>query len=434
MSSNGRKLLVVQVAALGYEFLRAQKATGMNGLTFKPMETVFPAVTCPVQASFRTATLPVSHGMVANGIFSRDLMKPLFWEQSSALIKGARIWESFRKKGGKVALLFWQQSLGEDVDFLISPAPVHKHHGGMIQSCYSRPTDLYEKLCRAVGEEFNLAHYWGPAASAKSSDWIASATAALIQDTGLAPDLCLTYLPVLDYDLQRFGPLSSEASMALEKLQAELKLLLTVASAQNYDVVIFGDYAIGEVDKGAIFPNRVLRHSGLFSTRTVRGMLYPDLYDSKAFAVVDHEIAHVYVKSDGWLNKTEDIFKSMKGIESVLDRNEQKAAGIDNPGAGDLVITAAPGYWVAYPWWEGVKEAPDYAGHVDIHNKPGYDPCELFWAGWPPFSVSQDCSKIKGSHGRIGFDRKVAWASTCSLAAEPSTLIQLADIVRQRLG
>ena len=133
MNSDSKKLLVIQVAALGYEFLRAQNVTGMNGLMFKPMETVFPAVTCPVQASFRTATLPGSHGMVANGIFSRDLMKPLFWEQSSALIKGSRIWELFRKKGGKVALLFWQQSLGEDVDFLISPAPVHKHHGGMIQ-------------------------------------------------------------------------------------------------------------------------------------------------------------------------------------------------------------------------------------------------------------------------------------------------------------
>ena len=359
MNSDSKKLLVIQVAALGYEFLRAQNVTGMNGLMFKPMETVFPAVTCPVQASFRTATLPGSHGMVANGIFSRDLMKPLFWEQSSALIKGSRIWELFRKKGGKVALLFWQQSLGEDVDFLISPAPVHKHHGGMIQNCYSKPADLYKKLCRDVGCEFNLMHYWGPAASAKSSEWIASATAALMKDPELAPDLCLTYLPVLDYDLQRFGPSSPEASAALGQLQFELNLLLTVAAEQNYDVVVFGDYAMGTIDREVVYPNRLLRQAGLFSTTTVKGMLYPDLYESRAFAVVDNEISHVYVKSAECLNMAMDVFNNQNGIAKVLDKKGQQAAGIDNPGSGDLVLVAEPGCWFAYPWWENGKEAPD---------------------------------------------------------------------------
>jgi len=434
MSSTGKKLLVIQAAALGYEFLRSQKSAAMNGLMFKPLETVFPAVTCPVQASFRTAALPDSHGMVANGVFSRDFMRPFFWEQSSSLVKGPRIWESFKNNGGRVAMLFWQQSLGEDVDCLISPAPIHKHHGGMIQSCYSKPVDLYKKLCGAVGSEFNLMHYWGPTASAKSSDWIASATAALMKDQELSPDLCLTYLPALDYDLQRFGPASREAASALKKLQEELDLLLAVASAQNYDVVVFGDYALGAVDKEAVFPNRALKHAGLFSARTVKGRQYPDLYSSEAFAVVDHEIAHVYVKSAGRLKMAADIFTNMKEISKVLDRKGQEAAGIANSKAGDLVLVAAPGCWFAYPWWEKEKEAPDYAGHVDIHNKPGYDPCELFWAGWPPFSVSQDCSKVKGTHGRTGADRLVAWASTCHFESEPSTLIELAGMIRKRLG
>ncbi len=433
MISNGKKLLVVQVAALGYEFLRAHDATGMNGLTFRPMETVFPAVTCPVQASFRTAELPGRHGMVANGMYCRDLRKALFWEQSSALVKGPRIWKSFREKGGKVAMLFWQQSLGEDVDFLLSPAPVHKHHGGMIQDCYSKPASLYEKMCRAVGKEFNLMHYWGPAASGKSSDWIASATVALMKDPELAPDLCLTYLPVLDYDLQRFGPSSAEASWALHQLQAELDLLLKAAAGQNYDMIVFGDYAMGAVDKGAVFPNRLLQEAGLFSTRTVRGMLYPDLHESRAFTVVDHEVAHVYVKSDENVKMAAACLGGKDGVGKILDREQQKAAGIDNPASGDLVLVAAPGCWFAYPWWENAKEAPDYAGHVDIHNKPGYDPCELFWAGWPLFAVSQDCSKVKGSHGRAGADRPVAWASTCSLAGEPSTLVELAGCIRKKL-
>jgi len=433
MNKHGKKLLVIQAAALGYEFLRTREATGMNGLNFKPVETVFPAVTCPVQASFRTAALPGSHGMVANGLFSREFMRPFFWEQSSSLVKGPRIWESFRAKGGKVAMLFWQQSLGEDMDFLVSPAPIHKHHGGMIQSCYSKPVDLYEKLCRTVGSSFDLMHYWGPSASAKSSDWVASATAALMKDTAHSPDLCLAYLPALDYDLQRFGPDSLEATSALGKLQEELGLLLAVASECNYDVLVFGDYALGAADNGAIFPNRVLKEAGLFLPRPVKGRLYTDLYESEAFAVVDHEVAHVYVKPGSWLDRTAEILGAMKGVARVLDRKGQEAAGVGNPNSGELVLVAAPGYWFAYPWWDGGKYAPDYAGHVDIHNKPGYDPCELFWGGWPPFFTSQDCSRIKGTHGRAGADRMSAWASTFQIESEPSTLVELAGIVKKRL-
>ena len=432
MNSDRKKLLVIQAAALGYEFLCAQKATGMNGLTFKPLETVFPAVTCTVQGSFRTAALPAGHGMIANGIFFNELMKPLFWEQSSRLVKGPRIWESFRKNGGKVAMLFWQQSLGEEVDFLVSPAPIHKHHGGMVQSCYSKPPDLYEKMCGTTGRKFDLMHYWGPMASAKSSDWIASATASLLNDPAQAPDLCLTYLPVLDYDLQRFGPSSPEAASALRKLQEELRLLLSAAAANRYDVVIFGDYAMGEAANGAVLPNLLLKQAGLFNVRNVEGMLYPDFHSSSAFAVVDHEIAHVYIRPDADIRKVADVFREQEGIGRILDAEEQERAGIACDRSGRLVLVAGEGYWFAYKWWEDEGESPDYAGHVDIHNKPGYDPCELFW-GWPPFSVSRNCLRIKGTHGRVGPDRQVAWASTTKIESEPSTVVELAGAVKDRL-
>ncbi len=79
---------------------------------------------------------------------------------------------------------------------------------------------------------------------------------------------------------------------------------------------------------------------------------------------------------------------------------------------------------MAYPWWEDVKEAPDYARHVDIHSKPGYDPCELF-AAWPPGTVSGDFARVRGTHGRTGDDRKIAWASTCR-GGEVKTLVDLA--------
>ena len=171
------KLLVIQIAALGDDLLRRHlDGDTWQGLTFQPLEPVFPAVTCVAQASFRTASPPSSHGMVSNGVFLRSLRRAAFWEQSSALVTGERVWDSFRRRGKTVALLFWQQSLGEEVDYLISPAPIHQHGGGMIQDCYSRPAELYARLCNAIGRKFKLRHYWGPLASVKSTEWIAASS------------------------------------------------------------------------------------------------------------------------------------------------------------------------------------------------------------------------------------------------------------------
>lgn len=423
-----KKALIVQVAALGYDFLRRNHGANWRDLTFKPINSVFPALTCPVQATFRTASLPESHGMIANGLFMRNLMRPLFWEQSAAHITGKRIWEDFRLRRKTVALLFWQQSLGESVDYLLSPAPVHKHHGGMIQDCYSVPQGLYKRLCRVLGRRFNLMHYWGPMASCKSSQWIAEATCNVISDPAIAPDLCLTYLPVLDYDLQRYGLEDSRSRRALNRLFEQLDLLAAACETAGYELLIFGDYAIGACSHEAIYPNLALRDVGLFAVRNIRGMLYPDFHRSRAFAVVDHEIAHVYLKDNCDLDKVIEALKSQRGIGRILDKNAQTQLGLAHANSGDLAIQAAEGYWLAYPWWNSRNEAPDYAGHVDIHNKPGYDPCELFW-GWPPGSVSRDPTRIGGSHGLTGPDRQTCWASTF-VTSQPDTIVGLADAVR----
>ena len=47
-----KKLLVVHAAGLGHAFAVRHGLPG-SGLAPEPMDTVFPAVTCPVQASFR---------------------------------------------------------------------------------------------------------------------------------------------------------------------------------------------------------------------------------------------------------------------------------------------------------------------------------------------------------------------------------------------
>jgi len=425
------RLLVIQVAALGYEFLKRERGAEWDGLTFHPLEPVFPAVTCTAQASFRTAAAPATHGMVGNGFFDRRLRRAFFWEQSSALVEGPRIWDAFRARGGSVALLFWQQSLGEPAEIVLSPAPIHKHHGGMIQDCYSLPREMYATICERVGRPFDLKRYWGPSASTASSEWIAAATCSLLEDEIRAPDLCLTYLPALDYDLQRYGPDHGRSRKALTETMRQLDMLKAAAAANGYDILVFGDYAIEACAQGAVFLNRVLRENGWLSCRSVSGRLYADLHASRAFAVVDHQVAHVYVRNHPDIEAVEAVLRKVPGIELVLSGHELLEMGMAHPNAGDLVLLADDGAWFAYPWWDLAREAPDFASHVDIHQKPGYDPCELL-RGWPPGRTGQDASRIRGTHGLVGPGRETAWASTF-LTAGKSSLVDLAAQVKVRL-
>lgn len=421
-----KKLLIIDVAALGWDLLRRNEAEKFAGLTFRPIDSVFPAVTCSVQASFRTAAGPEAHGMVANGLFRRDLRRAMFWEQSSALVAGERIWSGFRAAGGTVGMLFWQQSMGEDVDLLLTPAPIHKHHGGMIEDCYSQPPDLYRQLCEQLRRPFKLRQYWGPLASAKVGDWIADATAAVMRDPSRAPDLLMTYLPSLDYDLQRDGLAGEKAAKAMRQAQAQLERILSAARASDYQTIVFGDYAIANVTQPPVLPNLALLQAGLMAVRPVRRMLYPDLHASRAFAVVDHEVAHVYVREPSDVEEAARVLGSTAGVAEVRP-------GLTHPSAGELVIFAEDGTWFAYPWWTDSRQAPDYASHVDIHNKPGFDPCELFF-GWPPPSTSLNLARVRGSHGRVGPGREVALASTLELPANIGNLLELSAFVRGLLN
>jgi hypothetical protein len=425
------KLHVIQIAALGWDFLNGNSGgPRFAGLEFKPIHGVFPALTCTAQASLRTGAPPSSHGIVGNGFYNRDFGRPMFWEQSSALVEGPRIWDEFRTRGGKVGQMFFQQSLGTDSDIIISPAPIHKHHGGMIQDCYSRPAGLYRSLVKKTGRAFNLRHYWGPLASVKSSRWIADAAAFVMRDQ--SPDLLLTYIPHLDYELQRYGPQSEKSARALAELGEILGVLLEESRKSGYKTIAFGDYAITPVS-GAVFPNRILRESGFFAIRNIRGMEYPDQFSSRAFAVADHQIAHVVIKNPADVPLVKVAFDGVDGIAGVLDSDGKRKCGLDHPRSGELVLVSTNDRWFAYPWWTGRSAAPDYAAHVDIHNKPGYDPCELFFGFWP-ISISTDASKIRGSHGLVGPGFEAAYSADFDVGGTPENLLGLSHIIKDLLG
>ncbi|MDP6491215.1 MAG: alkaline phosphatase family protein [Kiritimatiellia bacterium] len=419
-----KKMLVISVAGLDTDTAAAlslQAATGPAAL-----QPPFPAVTCTAQASFRTAAPAAQHGMVANGLYDRALRKVSFWEQSSALVEGPRLWDAYRAEGRSVGMLFWQQSLGEAADYILSPAPIHKHHGGLVRDCYSQPRDMYTRLRDTLGE-FPLQRYWGPFASASVGEWIASATADVMAHE--APDLLLTYLPTLDYDFQRTGPHSPAAARATAQLDKQLHRILAACDTCGYEWIVWGDYAITPtMPGGALFPNRMLRQAGLLSCREVHGRSYPDFHRSAAFAMVDHAVAHVYLSKNADEDEVARLMTQLEGVDLV---QTGKTRGDVHPRCGDLVLTAAPGHWFAYPWWDHARQAPDYATHVDIHNKPGFDPCELFMR-WIPPGVGQDPQRVGGTHGRA--DSTTAWAASIAFNTRPATLIELANSLKHWLA
>ncbi|MEQ1853651.1 MAG: alkaline phosphatase family protein, partial [Chthoniobacteraceae bacterium] len=349
--------------------------------------------------------------------------------KSAALVEGPRIWERFRARGGKVGMMFWQQSMGEAVDLVVTPAPIHKHSGGMIQACYTQPASIEARINERVGRPFNLMNYWGPLANQKSSDWIVDATCAVMEMPDVAPDLLLTYIPHLDYDLQRYGPVSREADTALDVLLGYLERLESKAAECGYEWLVFGDYAIEQVRDGAVFPNVRLREAGLFAMRNIREMAYTDFFTSRAFAVCDHGFAHVFCRDAKATAEAADALRSLPGVAEVWDREAQVSRGIAHRRSGDLVIVAEESAWFAYPWFTDRDEAPDYASHVDIHNKPGYDPCELFF-GWPPGTVSFDTRKIHGTHGSNRTGQEIAWASSIKIPHLPVTQLDLARVAQ----
>ena len=373
------RTLTVVAAGLGWDVLERAGASELAGLRFAPQPSVFPALTCVAQASLRTGLPPAEHGLAANGWWSRDLRKPLFWEQSARLVTGRRVWEGRRAAGGTVGLFFFQQSLGEDADVILSPAPIHKHGGGMLMSCYTKPTGLADVLKRLCGP-FPLWRYWGPLASPKVGrkcvDYFVEMTN--IHDV----DEAYLYLPTLDYAAQKHGPDSSAAKAAFREFRRQLERLADVCQRRACALRVTGDYAIAEVTEEPVLPNAVLRREGLFRTRTVAGRSYPDFYQSTAFALCDHELCLVYgearAKAAEALLATRGLVRPDGGAATAFD--------------GCEVLLAKPGSWCGYEWWTDRREAPDFAGHVDIHNKPGYDPKELFFF----------CrGVVKGTHGRV---------------------------------
>jgi predicted AlkP superfamily pyrophosphatase or phosphodiesterase len=365
------------------------------------LKPVFPSVTSTVQTSILSGKYPNEHGIISNGLYDRENLQVQFWEQSSKLVQTDRIWDILKKNNNniKTSILFWQNTMFANSDYVITPRPIHLENGQIDMWCYSRPPNYYEEVSQTIGE-FDLFSYWGPFASFKSTEWIAKSVEYTLQKHN--PNLLFAYFPQLDYPSQKFGKDSVEVKQDLKKIDKIIASIITkvkeMGKIDETEFIFFSEYAFNDVDNG-ISINKDLREKGLLYTRTINNKEYIDFEYSKAFAMVDHQIANIYVNTYDDIYNIKKVLEDIPGIEKVCDKNEKQQLKINHPRSGELIAISARDKWFNYHWWYENDKAPTFTKTVDIHRKPGYDPLELFIDPQKK-SISFETKMIKGSHGR----------------------------------
>ena len=391
------------------------------------MPEVLPAVTCTAQATLLTGKLPSEHGVVANGWLFRDTNEVRFWQQSNCLIQSEPFYETARRRAKergkpfKSAKLFWWFNQGAAVDISVTPKPHYAVDGNKAFGIASTPVPVSTELETALGA-FPFPAFWGPMAGRKSTEWIAAAAGRVLKNQ--KPDLSLVYLPHLDYDPQRFGSSGCGMAKCVKQLDDACLPLLDAAKEIGAKVWVVSEYGHCDVTR-PVYVNRLLRTAGLLEVRKGPFGEQLDLYGSRAFAVVDHQVAHVYVRDPEDVSLVKDLLTAVQGVARVIAGDEREELGLNHSRSGELVLLSERDSWFAYPFWVNDPDAPDYARAVAIHHKPGFDPCELFFD--PKFRMPKlhaakrvfekklgfrmtmdvvplDASIVKGSHGLAAAD------------------------------
>ncbi|WP_194910697.1 nucleotide pyrophosphatase/phosphodiesterase family protein [Catenulispora rubra] len=416
-------LVVLDVVGLTPRLLRhtpALRSVADTGFQAR-LTPSFPAVTCSVQAGMLTGADPAEHGIVGNGWYFRDLGEPLLWRQHNRLVGGDLFWDALRRErpGATVANVCWWYAMGAATDWTVTPRPIYRADGRKDPDFYARPPELHDELTRRLGD-FPLFHYWGPTASIKSTQWIVAAAGRILM--AHRPDVLLVYVPHLDYDLQRYGPGDPRVIAAAGEVDRAVRPLIEACRARGDDLLCVSEYGITPASR-PVHVNRALRAAGLLEVHTQDGMEYLDPWASRAFAVADHQIAHIYVADPADLSRARAAIAELDGVDEVHGAEGKEKLRIDHARAGDLIAVADPDAWFTYYYWQREDRAPDFARTVEIHRKPGYDPMELFFDPADPTAariraakalarkkaglryrmdvVGLDASAVRGSHGRL---------------------------------
>ena len=405
------------------------------------IEPVLPAVTCSVQTTYLTGKWPDQHGIVGNGWKFRDEQEIKLWRQSNLLIQAPSLWDNAKAINADFtcANLFWWYNMNSRVDYGVTPRPQYLSDGRKLPDCYSKPAELRDELQEQLGV-FPLFDFWGPKTSICSSQWIANAAKTVFQQ--YKPTCLLVYLPHLDYCLQKYSYQDNRIQRDLAEIDSVCKNLIEYLENNGVEVLLISEYGITPADN-PIHINRLLRNMKLLSVRTERGTELPDIGASQAFALADHQIAHIYCNDPSVISRVKTRLQNTPGIEMVLDKHEQAEYHLNHERSGELVAVADNNSWFTYYYWLDDDKAPDFARTVAIHDKPGYDPVEMFLDPEKRFIKAKilfkllkkklgfrtlmdviplDATLVKGSHGR------------CNLADEDKAILAGANLSADTLA
>ncbi len=187
------------------------------------------------------------------------------------------------------------------------------------------------------------------------------------------------------------------------------------------------EYGITPVSD-AVHINRALREAGLIAVRAEEfGREILDAGACAAFALADHQIAHVYVNDRSRIGAVRALLERLDGVERVLDEDGKRAAGLDHPRSGELVAISKAGTLVQLLLLAGRRPRARLRAHrrhsSQARLRPGRtvrrpgDPLADAGdrAGASP-SASSACARlldvislkatdaVKGSHGRLTDD------------------------------
>ena len=420
----------------------------LSGVSKNYIKPLVPAVTCSMQSTYLTGKPPQVHGIVGNGWYFRDECEIKFWKQSNKLVQAPKIWENARTidPNFSCANVFWWYNMYSSVDYSITPRPNYLADGRKLPDVYSNPSELRDRLQQELGR-FPLFEFWGPKTSIRSSQWIANAAKALEESN--KPTLSLVYLPHLDYGLQKYGHDFDKIASDLNEIDSVLEDLVSYYQNRDIEVILLSEYGITEVSH-PVSLNRILRKNGMLRVRTERGLELLDAGASKAFAVADHQVAHVYVQDPTDILAVRSMLERVKGVSEVWGEQEKMTNQINHHRSGDLIVLANPDSWFTYYYWLDDKKAPDFARTVDIHRKPGYDPVEMFadpnikmlmpLVGWKLLKkklgfrvlmdiIPLDPALIKGSHGVVP-DDKQDWPLILARGLSSGATLNATDVYR----
>ncbi|HQR06732.1 MAG TPA: alkaline phosphatase family protein [Gemmatales bacterium] len=416
----------------------------------RSLRETLPAVTCTAQASLLTGKPPSEHGVVANGWLFRDTMEVRFWQQSNRLIEAEPFYVTARREATKegrrfrCAKLFWWFNQGADVEFSVTPKPHYGADGNKAFGVTGQPEGLCEGIEKEIGK-FPFPAFWGPNSGLKSTAWIARCAAKVVRNH--QPELSLVYLPHLDYEPQRRGPSGCDMKKHVAELDDSLQPLLDAAKNIGARIWVVSEYGHCDVDQ-PVYLNRELRQSGWLQVRMGPFGEQLETFASEAFAVCDHQLAHVYVRRPEMIQPIGDKLASLSGVGRVYFGEERAEIGLNHPRSGEIVVLSKPNAWFAYPFWLEHHLAPDYARCIDIHRKPGFDPCELFYDPkllWPIgrairrllqkklgfrtlFDVIPlNASLVRGSHG-LPATHEADRPILIGTGVEPGTYLSILDV------